>query len=117
LPHAFAAVIGSALIEAKENGANLQDAVASVVGREKLARSVEEAKRLARPDKADLPVLAGRAWPGLHRLRLLFLGLLRFHAVPATASTLQAVDLLRSVYEGSGRKWPRSLPTSFLRPA
>jgi hypothetical protein len=27
------------------------------------------------------------------------------------------VELLRSVYESGGRKWPRSLPTSFLRPA
>jgi hypothetical protein len=38
--------------------------------------------------------------------------------VPAAAATLRAVELLRSIYEsGGGRKWPRSLPTSFLRPA
>jgi hypothetical protein len=29
---------------------------------------------------------------------------------------LRAVELLRSIYESGGRKWPSSLPTSFLRP-
>jgi hypothetical protein len=37
--------------------------------------------------------------------------------VPAAAATLRAVELLRSIYESGGRKWPRSLSTSFLRPA
>ena len=76
------AKLGAALIEARESGADLQGAVASVIGWEKLARSVEEAKRLARPDKVDLSALAARAWPVLHRLGPLFLGSLQFHAVP-----------------------------------
>ena len=109
--------LGAALIEAKESGADLQEAVASAIGWDKLARSVEEAKRLARPDKADLPALGTRAWPVLHRLGPLFLGSLRLQALPAAAATLRAVELLRSIYESGGRKWPRSLPTSFLRPA
>ena len=111
------AMLGAALIEAKESGADLQEAVASAIGWDKLARSVEEAKRLARPDKADLPALGTRAWPVLHRLGPLFLGSLRLQALPAAAATLRAVELLRSIYESGGRKWPRSLPTSFLRPA
>jgi hypothetical protein len=109
--------LGAALIEAKESGADLQEAVASAIGWDKLARSVEEAKRLARPDKADLPALGTRAWPVLHRLGPLFLGSLRLQALPAAAATLRAVELLRSIYESGGRKWPRSLPPSFLRPA
>jgi TnpA family transposase len=112
------AKLGAALIEARESGTDLQAAVASVIGWDKLARSVEEAKRLARPDKVDLSALAARAWPVLRRLGPLFLGSLQFYAVPAAAATLRAVELLRSIYEsGGGRKWPRSLPTSFLRPA
>jgi TnpA family transposase len=109
--------LGEALIEDRESGADLQEAVASAIGWDKLARSVEEAKRLARSDKADLPALASRAWPVLHRLGPLFLGSLRFHALPAAAATLRAVEILRAIYESGGRKWPRSLPTSFLRPA
>jgi hypothetical protein len=109
--------LGTALIEARENGADLQEAVASAIGWDKLARSVEEAQRLARSDKTDLPALAARAWPVLHRLGPLFLGSLRFHAVPAAAATLRAIELLRAIYENGGQKWPPSLPTSFLRPA
>jgi hypothetical protein len=106
--------LGTALIEARKNGADLQEAVASAIGWDKLARGVEEAQRLARPDKTDLPALAARAWPVLHRLRPLFLGSLRFHAVPAAAATLRAIELLRAIYENGGQKWPPSLPTSFL---
>jgi hypothetical protein len=111
------AKLGEALIEARESGADLQEAVASAIGWDKLACSVEDAKRLARPDKADLPALAARAWPVLHRLGPLFLGSLHFRSVPAAAATLRAVEILHVIYESGGRKWPRSLPTSFLRPA
>ena len=110
------AKLGTALIEARESGTDLQEAIASAIGWDKLARSVAEAERLARPYRADLPALAARAWPVLHRLGPLFLGSLCFHSVPAAAATLRAVELLRSIYEGGGRKWPSSLPTSFLRP-
>jgi hypothetical protein len=111
------AKLGAVLIEAKQNGADLQEAVASAIGWDRLARSVEEAKCPARPEKADLRALAVRAWPVLHRLGPLFLGSLRFNAVPSVAAILRAVELLRSIYESGGRKWPQSLPTSFLRPA
>jgi TnpA family transposase len=109
--------LGGALIEARNSGADLDDAVASAVGWDKLARNVDQAERLARPDKADLPALAARAWPVLHRLGPLFLGAFRLKAVPAAAATLRAVELLREAYASGGRKWPRNPPTSFLRPA
>ncbi|MGA8761188.1 MAG: Tn3 family transposase [Stellaceae bacterium] len=113
----FLAKLGAVLIEARETGADLQEAVASAIGWDKLVHSVEEANRLARQDKSDLPALATRAWPVLHRLGPLFLGSLQFHTVPAAGTTLRAVELLGSIYENGGRKWPRSLPTSFLRAA
>jgi len=108
---------GVALIEARNSGADLDKAVAAASGWDKLARNVEEAERLARPDKADLPVLAARAWPVLHRLGPLFLGAFQLHAVPAAAATLRAVELLCEVYASGGRKWPGNPPPSFLRPA
>ena len=111
------AKLGAALLEAKENGAELGGAVAAAVGWERLATSVAEAERLVRPDKVNLPALAARAWPVLHRLGPLFLDAFQLRAVPAAAGTLRAVEALRGVYDSSGRRWPRSLPTSFLRPA
>lgn len=111
------AKLGTALLEAKQGGADLDQAVAASVGWDRLAASVAEAERLARPDKADLPALAARAWPVLHRLGPLFLGTFRLRAVPAAAATLRAVELLQGVYAGGSRVWPKNLPTSFLRPA
>jgi TnpA family transposase len=112
------AKLGAALIAAKESDANLDGAVAAAVGWEKLAANVAEAERLVRPDKVDLPALATRAWPVLHRLGPMFLDAFQLRAVPAAAATLRALDLLQEVYgSGGGRKWPKSLPTSFLRPA
>jgi hypothetical protein len=100
-----------------DSGADWQEAVAAAIRWDKLARSVAEANRLARPDKTDLTALAGRAWPVLHRLGPLFLGPVHFRAMPAAIATLRAVELLHAIYESGGQKWPPSLPTSFLRPA
>lgn len=111
------AKLGAALIEARDNKGDLDAAVADTVGWDRLARSVAEAKRLARSDRADLPALAARAWPVLHRLGPTFLGAFRLRAVPAATGTLHAVEALREVYAGGSRRWPGSLPTSFLRPA
>jgi TnpA family transposase len=109
------AKLGTALIKAKAGGADLDGAVATAVGWEKLAASVAEAERLARPDKTDLPALAARAWPVLHRLGPVFLDTFKLRAVPAAAATLRAVELLRDAYGSDGRTWPQSLPVSFLR--
>ena len=63
-----------------------------------------------------LPALTARAWPVLHCLGPILLDTFQFRAVPAAAATIRAVELLYGAY-GSGRKWPKVLPTSFLRPA
>jgi hypothetical protein len=109
--------LGAALIEAREAKGDLDAAVADAVGWDRLARSVAEAERLARPDRADLRALAVRAWPVLHRLGPTFLDAFRLRAVAAAAPRARAVEALREVYASGGRRWPGSLPTSFLRPA
>lgn len=110
------AKLGMALIEAKNDGTDLGQAVATSVGWTRLASSVAEAVHLARPDKANLPALATRAWPVLHRLGPAFLQAFRLRAVPAGAPTLRAVEALHGIYASANRKWPDNLPTSFLRP-
>ena len=110
------AKLGVALIAAKEGNADLDSAVALSVGWEKLAASVAKAERLVRPDRVDLLALATRAWPVLRRLGPVFLDTFQLRAVPAAAATLRAVEQLHETY-GSSRKWPKSPPTSFLRPA
>ena len=109
--------LGAALIAAKKEKTDLDGAVASAVGWDRLAASIAEAEHLSRPNKMDLHILAGRAWPVLHRLGPVFLDAFRFRAISAGAATLRAVEALRDVYGSGGRTWPKSLPTGFLRPA
>ncbi len=109
--------LGAALIAAKKEKADLDEAVTSAVGWDRLAASIVEAERLARPAKADLNALAGRSWPVLHRLGPIFLAAFRLRAIPAGTPTLRAAEALRDSYASGGRTWPKSLPTGFLRPA
>jgi TnpA family transposase len=109
------AQLGDALLAAKTAGGDPLEAVETAIGWERLARSVAEARRLVRPDKTDLPALAARAWPVLHRLGPPFLAAFRFRALPAAAGTLRAVEMLRDIYQGDSRTWPRSLPVAFLK--
>lgn len=97
------AKLAAALLEAHDDGADLGDAVASSIGWVRLKASVADAARLSRPDKTDLVALATRAWRVLHRLGPVFLGAFRLRALPAAASTLRAVELLRDTYASSRR--------------
>ena len=112
------AKLGAALIEAKDEQARPGRRGRDAVGWEKLAASVAEAERLARPDKADLPALAARAWPVLHRLGPLFLDAFQLRAVPGRAlrrcARSSCCTTPIAAAAGPGRE---SLPTSFLRPA
>ena len=107
--------LGDALLAAKAAKGDPLKAVETAIGWERLARSVEEARRLVRPDKTDLSALAARAWPVLHRLGPLFLGAFRFRGLPAAAGTLQAVETLLAIYRSDNADWPADLPVAFLR--
>ncbi len=102
--------LGAALIAAKKEKADLDEAVTSAVDWDRLAASIVEAERLSRPEKADLNALAGRSWPVLHRLGPNFLAAFRFRAIPAGTPTLRAAEALRDIYSSGGRTW--SDPTS-----
>jgi TnpA family transposase len=108
--------LGEALLAAKEAKADPLKAVETAVGWDRLARSVEEARRLVRPDKPNLAALATRAWPVLHRLGPIFLDALPFRGLPAAAGTVRAVEALRAVYRSDNKDWPASLPVALLRP-
>lgn len=108
--------LGEALVTAKDSKQDPLQAVEAAVGWDRLTRSVEEARRLVRPDKPNLAALAARAWPVLHRLGPLVLDVLRFRGLSAAAGTVRAVEALQAVYRSDNKDWPTSLPVAFLRP-
>jgi hypothetical protein len=75
--------LGEALMAAKEAGHDPFEAVDAVIGWDKLAESVEEAKRLIRPDGPDYLALAKRGYPIIRRVGPRLLATFEFHAVPA----------------------------------
>jgi TnpA family transposase len=88
-----------------------------VISWERLASSVEEAKRLLRPDVPDLTAVAKRGLPIMRVIGPALLAKLTFKSVPAAAGLLRALELLRAFYLGGRRSWPRQAPTGFIRPS
>ncbi len=107
--------LGEALLAARNAKQDPLQAVETAVGWDRLARSVEEARRLVRPNELDFVALTARAWPVLHRLAPLFLNALHFRGLPAAAGTVRAVETLQAIYRSNNKDWPSSLPVAFLR--
>jgi TnpA family transposase len=109
--------LGAALIAAKAGGADAFEAVARVISWDHLASSVEEARRLVRPDKVDIVALTARGLPVVRAVGPALLGAFTFHAVPAAVGLLRAIDAMRGFYASGRRSWPRHVSTGFLRQA
>jgi hypothetical protein len=86
-----------------------------VIPWDRLAASVEEAKHLVRPDGPDYLAIATRGHAIIRQIGPLFLGAFDFRAVPAAASALRAIKMLRAYYDAGRRTWPASLPTGFIK--
>jgi SAM-dependent methyltransferase len=111
------AQLGEALLTAREMGSDPLDAVAAAIGWNKLEESVEEAKRLVRPDGLDYLALAARGYPIIRKVGPLFLEAFELRAVPAAAGVVRAAETMRAFYRTPRRPWPRDAPTSFIKKA
>ena len=90
--------VGAALIAARDDKQDAFDAIATVIPWERFRATVAEAEALARPEEFDTLPEAGRA---LRRHPALGAGLPRdafdFESVPACASLMRAIEVLREV--------------------
>ena len=107
--------LGDALIAAKDDGRDPLEAVTTVISWDRLASSVEEAKRLVRSDNVDIVALTGRGYPVVRAIGPPLLQAFTFQAVPAATGLLRAIEIMRSFYASGRRSWPRHVPTGFLR--
>ena len=89
------ALIGSKLIEAKENAANPFTAIEKLMSWEAFKASVQEAAELARPGEFDYLALVIESYPQLRRYAPEFLEVFGFCSTPASEELLKAVTLLR----------------------
>ena len=107
--------MGRALLEAKDNQLDLSEAIEQAISWETLAQSVTEVENLVQPDFDFLP----RINDSYRTVRLYapaMLEILPFYATSGTDSLLQAINVLREMYQNNARKLPDNPPTQFIKP-
>ena len=107
--------VGAALIAAREAGQDPFDAITAVIPWERFRASVAEAEALARPQDFDSYQMLGDHYATVRRWAPAFLATFSFQGVPAAASLLRAVDILRKMNEAAAPKLPKSAATGFIR--
>jgi hypothetical protein len=106
---------GAALIAAREGGRDPFEAITAVIPWERFRTSVAEAEALARPENFDSYEVLGEHHAAARRWAPAFLATFSFPGVPAAASLLGAVEVLRKINEAASPKLPKSVPTGFIR--
>jgi TnpA family transposase len=107
--------VGAALIEARDNQQDAFDAITAVLPWERFLATVAEAGTLARPETFDAYQKLSEHYAGVRRWAPVFLTAFEFEGVPASASLLRAIEVLREVNRSGKSTLPKSAPTGFVR--
>ncbi len=108
--------IGQALIEARSSGADAFAAIEAVLPWPKFESTVAEAQTLAQPEEFDYLALLDERYGSVRKFAPLLLAHFEFHAAPAAAELLQALDLLRDLNASGKRTLPEHVPMGFVKP-
>ncbi|MGH8164152.1 MAG: Tn3 family transposase, partial [Rhodanobacteraceae bacterium] len=106
--------VGAALIAARDGKRDAYGAIAAVIPWGRFRTSVAEAEALARPEEFDTLEKLGEHYAGIRRWSPAFLGAFAFESVPACASLMRAIAVLREANR-SGADLPKTAPTAFVR--
>jgi TnpA family transposase len=108
--------VGRALIEARSSGGDVFAAIEAVLPWPKFESTVAEAQTLAQPEEFDYLALLDERYGSVRKFAPLLLAHFEFHAAPAAAELLQALDLLRDLNTSGKRTLPEQVPTGFVKP-
>ncbi len=108
--------IGQALIEARSRGGDAFAAIEAVLPWSKFESTVAESQTLAQPEAFDYLALLDERYGSVRKFAPLLLAHFEFHAAPASAELLQALDLLRDLNASGKRTLPEHVPTGFVKP-
>ena len=106
--------VGAALIMARETEQDPFAAITAVIPWERFRASVAEAGALARSEEFEPYQMLGEHYAGVRRWAPAFFATFAFQGVPAAASLLRAIDMLRDMNEAARPKLPKSAPTGFI---
>jgi len=107
--------IGAALIAARDGKQDAYGAIAAVIPWERFRTTVAEAEALARPEEFDAYQSLGEHYAGIRRWSPAFLEAFEFESVPASASLMRAIEVLREANRAGKSALPKSTPTGFVR--
>ena len=107
--------VGAALIAGRDDKQDGYDAIIALMPWEKFCTSVAEANALARPEEFDAYKNLGEHYAGIRRWSPAFLETFAFESVPASASLIRAIDVLREANRSEKSALPKSAPTGFVR--
>lgn len=82
----------------------------------KFESTVAEAQTLAQPEEFDYLALLDERYSSVRKFAPLLLANFEFHAAPAAAELLQALDLLRELNATGKRTLPEHVATGFVKP-
>src|SRR5450631_4195911 len=82
---------------------------------EKFRATVAEAEALARPEEFDTYQDLVQHYVGIRRWSPAFLAAFDFESVPASASLMRAIAVLREANRSRKSTLPASVPTGFVR--
>ena len=108
------AELGTALINARNEGADPFVALDAVVPWERLVTSVEEAKRLARPIDYNYLDLLKTKFYVLRKYTPALLKSFEFRSTKSAEPLLAAVEIIRDMNETGKRKVPKGAPDGFI---
>ena len=108
--------VGQALIQARFSGGDVFAAIEAVLPWPKFESTVAEAQTLAQPEAFDFLALLDDRYSSVRKFAPLLLAHFEFHAAPAAAELLQALDLLRDLNASGKRTLPEHVPTGFTVP-
>ena len=107
--------IGAALIAARDGEEDAFSAITSVMAWERFCATVAEAEALARPETFDSYQKLSEHYAGIRRWSPAFLAAFAFDSVPASASLLRAIEVLRQANSSGKPALPATAPTGFVR--
>jgi len=107
--------VGAALITAHDDEQDAFGAITAVISWERFRATVAEAQALARPETFDAYQKVGEHYAGIRRWSPAFLAAFQFESVPASASLMRAIEVLREVNNTGASVLPKSAPTGFVR--
>ena len=108
--------VGQALIKARSSGGDVFAAIEAVLPWPKFESTVAEAQTLAQPEEFDFLALLDERYSSMRRFAPLLLVHFEFHAAPAAAELLQALQLLRDLNASGKRMLPENVPSGFVKP-